>query len=106
MNNSDEDSDIDLEEMKKDPKVRKFLKLMLNHEPVRKEKGKSKGKTPSPVTSHQKGVTYNLINNAVSVVISAKTYWLKCQDDTFFELELFPSNILSSEKTNYKNDIQ
>ena len=70
VNNSDEDSDIDLEEMKKDPKVRKFLKLMLNHEPVRQEKGKSKGKTPSPVTSHQKGVTSNLINNAVSRVKS------------------------------------
>ena len=40
------------------------------------------------------------------VVISVNTYRLRCQDDIFSRIELFPSNVLSSEKTNYKNDIQ
>ena len=30
---------------------------------------------------------------------------VKCQDDTFFELELIPTIVLSSKGANYKNDI-
>ena len=29
-----------------------------------------------------------------------------CQADIQFEIELIPSNVLSSDNTNYKNDIQ
>ena len=30
----------------------------------------------------------------------------RCQDDIFSRIELIPSIVLSSEKANYKNDIQ
>ena len=50
-------------------------------------------------------VAQNFLPNP-HVVISVKTYRLKCQDDTFSRIELFPSIVLSSEKANYKNDIQ
>ena len=40
------------------------------------------------------------------VVISVKYVSVRCQDDIFSRIELFPSNVLSSEKTNYKTDIQ
>ena len=38
--------------------------------------------------------------------IGQNSYRLRCQDDIFSRIELFPSNVLSSEKANYKNDIQ
>ena len=40
------------------------------------------------------------------VAISVISYQPGCQDDIFSRIELFPSNVLSSEKTNCKNDIQ
>ena len=58
-----------------------------------------------PVETLQTLQTF-ILQRKGDVVISVKTYRLKCQDDTFSRIELFPSNILSSEKTNCKNDIQ
>ena len=40
------------------------------------------------------------------VVISVKRVSIRCQDDIFSRIELITSIVLSSEKANYKNDIQ
>ena len=50
---------------------------------------------------------YNLpLPMLICYVLVVNTYRLRCQDDIFSRIELFPSNVLSSEKAHYKNDIQ
>ena len=48
------------------------------------------------------------VQNVLTILLwyRSNTYQLRCQDDIFSRIELFPSIILSSEKANYKNDIQ
>ena len=57
-------------------------------------------------TNYKHSTNITFFKRKGDVVILVNTYWLRCQDDIFSRIELFPSNVLSSEKAHYKNDIQ
>ena len=57
--------------------------------------------------SNYKHYKHYILQRKGDVVISVKRASVKrCQDDIFPRIELIPSFVLSSDNTNYKNDIQ